>query len=109
MPPSAITVCALPSKLFESTPVFSLCALHAIAARRPAPPAPTTMTSCSIVSISFTSRLMSVPGVEVVEVAHREQPDVEIGDHHPDQAGPRELHVARVEPARALERALRDG
>ena len=45
MPPSAMTVWALPRKLLEITPVLSFCALHSIAARRPAPPAPMTITS----------------------------------------------------------------
>jgi general secretion pathway protein D len=54
MPPSAITVCALPSRLLEMIPVFIPCALHSIAALRPAPPAPMTRTSCSIVWISPT-------------------------------------------------------
>jgi hypothetical protein len=49
MPPSAITVCALPSRLFDSTAVFMPCALQPIAARKPAPPAPITTTSVSMV------------------------------------------------------------
>src|SRR5262245_25251211 len=106
MPPSAITVWALPSRLFETTPVSSLRALHSIAARSPAPPAPITSTSWSMVWISDTSSMDS-PGVEVADHAHREQPHVEVGDHHPDQAQPRELHVPDVEPRRTLPRAER--
>src|SRR5689334_1009404 len=99
MPPSAMTVWALPSRLFDSTPVLSLWALHSIAARSPAPPAPTTSTSWSMVWIWDTSSIRS-PGMEVADDAHREQAHVEVGDHDPDQAEPCELHVARVEPRR---------
>src|SRR5579862_6520124 len=111
MPPSAMTVCALPSSDFDTTPVDSFCALHSIAARRPAPPAPTTSTSCSMVWISDTSRAMvfSAPGVEVVDHAGGAQPHVDVRDHDPDERRPRELHVARVEPARLLPRAERGG
>ena len=35
MPPSAITVWAFPSRLFESTAVFIPCALDSMAARKP--------------------------------------------------------------------------
>src|SRR6476661_7168056 len=92
MPPSAMTVCALPSKLLEMTPVDSFCALHSIAARSPAPPAPMTSTSCSMVWISDASRVMALPGVEVSDHAHADQAYVEIGDHHPQERRPRELH-----------------
>src|SRR5688572_31128196 len=102
MPPSAITVCALPSRLLLITPVDSFCALHSIAARRPAPPAPMTRTSCSIVWISDASSAMALPGVEVRDHAHRDQAHVDVGHHHPQQARPRELRVARVEPRHAL-------
>ena len=45
MPPSAITVCALPSSDLQTSAVLAPWAEASIAARRPAPPAPTTMTS----------------------------------------------------------------
>ena len=44
-PPSAITVWALPRSDLQTRPVESLAADEAIAARRPAPPAPMTSTS----------------------------------------------------------------
>ena len=47
MPPSAITVCALPSRDLQITPQEAPAAEASIAARRPAPPAPTTSTSYS--------------------------------------------------------------
>ena len=49
MPPSAITVCALPSSDLQTRPTLTPCAAASIAARKPAPPAPMTSTSCSIV------------------------------------------------------------
>ena len=45
MPPSAITVCALPSSDLQTTAVRAPASCAAIAARSPAPPAPTTTTS----------------------------------------------------------------
>ena len=51
MPPSAMTVCALPSRRFANHPDFETPAAEAsMAARNPAPPAPITSTSCSNVS-----------------------------------------------------------
>ena len=51
MPPSAMTVCALPSNDLQTRPTETPSAAAAIAARSPAPPAPITKTSCSWVSI----------------------------------------------------------
>ena len=45
MPPSAMTVCALPSSDFVITATLAPSAEAAMAARRPAPPAPMTSTS----------------------------------------------------------------
>ena len=45
MPPSAMTVCALPSSDLVMTPTLAPCADASMAARRPAPPAPMTSTS----------------------------------------------------------------
>ncbi len=45
MPPSAITVCALPNSDLQMIAVRSPCSRASIAARRPAPPAPITRTS----------------------------------------------------------------
>ena len=50
MPPSAITVCALPSSDLQTRPTDSRVADASMAARRPAPPAPMTNTSYSCVS-----------------------------------------------------------
>src|SRR2546421_12061609 len=50
MPPSAMTVCALPSSDLHTTPTLAPWASASIAARKPAPPAPMIKTSCSWVS-----------------------------------------------------------
>ncbi len=47
IPPSAITVWALPRSDFETTPTLTPAAEASMAARRPAPPAPTISTSNS--------------------------------------------------------------
>ena len=47
IPPSAITVCALPSRDLQTKPTETPAADASIAARSPAPPAPMTRTSCS--------------------------------------------------------------
>ena len=47
MPPSAMTVCALPSSDLQTRPTFTPAAEASMAARRPAPPAPITSTSYS--------------------------------------------------------------
>src|SRR2546425_12682478 len=52
MPPSAITVWALPRSDLQTSPTDTPWAAASIAARSPAPPAPMTMTSCSWVSSS---------------------------------------------------------
>ena len=45
MPPSAITVCALPNSDLQMIAVRMPCSRASIAARSPAPPAPMTTTS----------------------------------------------------------------
>ena len=50
MPPSAMTVCALPSSDLQTRPTLTPPADASIAARSPAPPAPMTRTSYSWVS-----------------------------------------------------------
>ena len=50
MPPSAITVWALPRSDLQTSPIDTPCAAASMAARSPAPPAPMTMTSCSCTS-----------------------------------------------------------
>ncbi len=59
MPPSAITVCALPSSDLQTTPTVrpAPSVTAAMAARSPAPPAPITSTSCATVSNSAMRRV----------------------------------------------------
>ena len=52
MPPSAMTVWALPSSDLQMRPTDAPDADASMAARSPAPPAPMTMTSCSWVWMS---------------------------------------------------------
>src|SRR5205809_5492345 len=101
MPPSAITVCALPSSDLHTRPVFAPASAAAIAARRPAPPAPITKTSTSCVSYSAISARPS-DDLEVVDVPLSQEPDVQVGQRHHEQADPGQEHVPLVELADAL-------
>ena len=57
-PPSAITVCALPSSDLQTTPTGTPRDAASIAARSPAPPAPMTSTSCSTVWYARSSEIL---------------------------------------------------
>ncbi len=48
IPPSAITVCALPSNDLHTKPTETPLAAASVAARRPAPPAPITSTAVTV-------------------------------------------------------------
>src|SRR5665213_687729 len=106
IPPSAITVCALPSSDLHTSPTFAPCAAASIAARKPAPPAPMTSTSCSIVWYSMvigrSSGRAPLENPPVVPDTHRAHPDVQVGERDPDEAHPRPLHMPAVETARAV-------
>src|SRR4029450_11556059 len=93
MPPSAMTVCALPSSDLQTRAVRAPRSLASMAARRPAPPAPMTTTSNSWVSCSAT--LEHQPRVAESTAGH--QPHVDVGEGHEDQADPGQQHVAGVE------------
>jgi hypothetical protein len=56
MPPSAITVWALPSRDLHTTAVLAPASCAAMAARRPAPPAPITTTSYRCCSMPWMPR-----------------------------------------------------
>src|SRR5215204_2341740 len=94
MPPSAMTVWALPSSDLQTRAVRAPRSWASMAARRPAPPAPMTTTSNSWVSCS-------VMGLEhqprVADHAGGDQPDVQVGQGHEHQADPGQQHVAGVE------------
>src|SRR6478735_2974788 len=119
IPPSAITVCALPNsdlvRIATRLPAWR----PAIAARSPAPPAP--MISTSNVSLCSCSPRIEGPVIrsprfaaasglragdspagssddpEVGDVAGRDEPDVHVGQHQRAQGGPGQLHVFGVE------------
>ena len=76
-PPSAITVCALPSSDLQTSAVRAPALGGSIAARSPAPPAPITTTSWSW----RLERISDDP--RIVEDAARGQPDVEVGERRP--------------------------
>src|SRR6187402_741376 len=96
-PPSAITVWALPSSDLQTSPTLAPAAAASIAARRPAPPAPTTRTSWGWRS----SRSIIVPRSEadrrVADDPECQQPDVDVGERDGQQARPGPEHVVPVE------------
>src|SRR5207302_1581989 len=109
MPPSAMTVWALPSSDLQTRVTDSPEEAAAIAARRPAPPAPITRTSWSNVSYRpasarpATTRLrgsLEDPGVR--NRAGHQQPDIDVGGDHREQAGPRPPGMAMVERVHPL-------
>src|SRR5262245_39064319 len=109
MPPSAMTVWALPSRDLQTSAVRAPSADDSIAARRPAPPAPITTTSNSCVSSSNLSSLLgALQDPRIVEDAGRGEPDVEVGEEHGDEADPGPLRVAQVEPPDAEPRLPAD-
>src|SRR5215208_7613255 len=93
MPPSAMTVWALPSSDLQTRAVRAPRSCASMAARRPAPPAPMTTTSKSWVSCS--AMLEHPP--RVADDASGHQPDVDVGEGHEDQADPGQEHVAGVQ------------
>src|SRR3954452_19278308 len=110
IPPSAMTVCALPKSDLQTIAVRFPCVRASIAARRPAPPAPITTTSKAGRSISVMSRSSSISGsvplpawcgsvdeAEVVDPAGGHGHHVEVGERQGAQRDPRELHVPRVQ------------
>src|SRR4029077_3318759 len=80
MPPSAITVWALPSSDFVTTVTRQPASAAAIAARIPAPPAPTTRTSHSMVSYGSGAAAISEDDVRIDEDPGSQQVDVHVGD-----------------------------
>src|SRR5258705_10790853 len=116
-PHSAITVWALPSRDFVTSPPEHPNSATSIAARSPAPPAPITSTSCSwvwndsIASSCSGGRLGAVwhcghveelcEGDEqwIVDHAHRAHAHVEVGETDRQQAPPRPRHGVLVWPA----------
>src|SRR5690606_15275968 len=112
MPPSAITVCALPNSDLQITAVRAPRSRASMAARRPAPPAPTTTTSHSCRSTTVIPQRPShrkpsetrTPSEEarIVEDAGGDEIHVEVGERHAQQRGPGQLHVAGVQAPHPL-------
>src|SRR4051812_23297307 len=105
-PPSAMTVCALPKRLLQTSATLAPAAFASIAARMPAPPAPITRTSTGWVSIwssaspaNATPRAAALPDVvrRVGDDAGREQAHVHVGQGDGDEARPSPPHVVPVQ------------
>src|SRR4029077_15151006 len=117
IPPSAITVCALPNNDLQTRPTRTPAAEASIAARNPAPPAPMTRTSCSRVSYSGMGvveafvreqfhplqriSLHRLNDSEIMPDSHCAEAHVEIGEANPKQTHPRPKHVATIETGHA--------
>src|SRR3954463_12407230 len=100
MPPSAMTVCALPSSDLQTTATFAPALCASMAARSPAPPAPMTTTSYSWTSVvpeAPVGVVMSGDPDLVVDAVGADHPDVHVGERDTEQGDPGELHVAVVE------------
>src|SRR5438552_13791138 len=108
IPPSAITVCAFPRSDLQISPTETPTVDASMAARKPAPPAPITRTSCSWVSYSgmvtvkmlkelqryksagfnfvtfLTNHLCGSQEPQVVPDAHRAEANIKIGEPDPE-------------------------
>src|SRR5580704_8862539 len=94
MPPSAMTVWALPSKDLVTTVTLQPASAAAIAARIPAPPAPTTRTSHSMVSYGSGVAAISEDDVRVDDDPGSQRVDVDVRDDEAEHAAPRLYGVA---------------
>src|SRR5947208_2765142 len=101
IPPSAITVCALPSSDLQTRPTLTPFADASIAARKPAPPAPITITSWT-----WVLRSLILEKSPVRPDAHRAESYVDVGERHPAEAHPGPHHVPFVEAGGAREELL---
>src|SRR3954451_19658041 len=93
-----MTVWALPSSDLHTTAVRAPSSRASMAARRPAPPAPTTTTSYWCFSISIISGTLRSEEAGIGEHAAGQQVDVEVGEGDAEQRDPGEGHVAGVQP-----------
>src|SRR5215475_12246557 len=73
IPPSAITVCALPRSDLQTNPTLTPAADASIAARNPAPPAPMTSTSYSNVGYSDIRKFSNLSGFLSSTAGHTDQ------------------------------------
>src|ERR1035441_4220718 len=106
MPPSAMTVWALPSSDLVTTVTLQPASAAAIAARMPAPPAPTTSTSHSMVSYASGDAVTSEDDVRIDEDPGTQQVDVHVGDDDAEHAAPCPDGVALVEHGHPSPRAI---
>src|SRR3954453_11871310 len=97
MPPSAMTVCALPSSDLQTTAVRAPCSRASIAARSPAPPAPTTTTSYWCFSISIISSALRSEEAGIGEHAGGQAVHVGVGERDAEQRDPGVDHVPGVQ------------
>src|SRR5262249_52084023 len=118
IPPSAMTVWALPRSDLQTMAVRTPWVAASMAARRPAPPAPITTTSYSWTSC-WVRPFMLLPSLpfdrtafglwprseddaEVPDDPHRHQADVEISQADAEEREPREGRVPLVQPGDEL-------
>src|SRR4051794_17967446 len=106
-PPSAMTVCALPSSDLEMIAVFLPASRASMAARRPAPPAPITTTSYECRSI-LVMESSSVEEAQVGDPVGRHSHDVGVGQHQRAEGDPGELHVLGVQLGHDAPRLVAD-
>src|SRR5450432_3177763 len=90
-PPSAITVCALPSRDLHTTRTLQPASRAATTALRPAPPAPTINTSDSNVSYEIILEEPHVVNHPSCQAAH-----IKVGDDNGKQAAPRPKRMVFV-------------
>src|SRR5665213_3522018 len=88
IPPSAMTVWALPSSDLVTTVTLQPASAAAMAARIPAPPAPTTRTSHSMMSYGSGVAAISEDDVRIDDDPGSQQVDVHIGDDDAEHAEP---------------------
>src|SRR5664279_1099988 len=98
-PRSAITVCALPNSDLQMIATRRPSPRAGMAARRPAPPAPTIRTSyrCSSWSEIRSGPPWLSEEAKIADGAVRQQGDVQIGDDQPAQRHPGQQHVPAVQ------------
>src|SRR5579883_2713923 len=96
MPPSAITVCALPSRDLVTTPTETPAAE---ASRPPADPPRLRQSPGHHIGASHTPPSEDPP---VVPDAHGAQPDIDIREGHPEETAPRPGHMAGVQTTDAV-------
>src|SRR5580692_11362496 len=106
IPPSAMTVCALPSKDLVTTVTLQPASAAAIAARIPAPPAPTTRTSHSMVSYGSGVAAISENDVRVDDDPGAKEVDVHVRDDDAEHAAPRPHRMTLVEHGHPTPRAI---